>query len=160
VAAADGRGLRLLALDRQAAPAEAGEVRLPSPAAPGRLVASGELAFVAWHADGLRVVDLGQVTPKVVAQFIPPSGDAAGVALLPDAVVVTEAGSGLYVLVRPDEGSPESLWQKLKNAAGFMIFPLGGALLVTVPRLVMGHQGARSRSPAPAPTPARVPRRR
>ncbi|HTJ74076.1 MAG TPA: hypothetical protein VL337_01820 [Acidimicrobiales bacterium] len=153
-----GRGLRLLALDRQSGPADAGEVRLPSPAAPGRVAASGELAFVAWHADGLRVVDLGQVSPRVVAQFIPGAADVVGVAIQPDHVLAVDRASGLYVLRRPDEGSPESLAQKIKNAAGFVIFPLGAALLITVPRLAMGRQGATSRSRAPVP--ARVPRRR
>lgn len=156
-----GRGLRLLALDRQSAPSEAGELRLPSLVAPGRLVASGELAFVAWHADGLRVVDLGQVTPKVVAQFIPAGpGEVLGVALTPDYVLIAVRSSGLYVLKRPDEGNRESLAQKIKNAAGFMIFPVAAGLLLTVPRLAMGHQGAGSRSESPSPVRARVPRRR
>ena len=143
-----GRGLRLLALDRQTGPADAGQVRLPSPAPPGRVAASGELAFVAWHADGLRVVDLGQVAPHVVAQFIPPSADVVGVAIQPDHVLAVDRSAGLYVLERPDEGNRESLAQKVKNAAGFIIFPLGAALLVTVPRLAMGRQGATSRSRA------------
>ena len=153
-----GRGLRLLALDRQRGPADAGALRLPSPAAPGRLAASGELAFVAWHADGLRVVDLGQVTPRVTAQFVPPAADVVGVAVRPDDVLVVDLVQGLYVLRRPDEGKAESLGQKIKNAAGFIAFPVAAGLLLTVPRLVMGHQGARSRSGAPVP--ARVPRRR
>jgi hypothetical protein len=153
-----GRGLRLLALDRQTGSTDAGQVRLPSPAAPGRLAASGELAFVAWRADGLRVVDLGQVAPHVVAQFIPPAADVVGIAIQPDHVLAVDRSSGLYLLERPDEGKPESLAQKIKNAAGFIIFPLGAALLITVPRLAMGRQGATSRSRAPVP--ARVPRRR
>jgi hypothetical protein len=153
-----GRGLRLLALDRQSGAADAGEVRLPSPAPPGRVAASGELAFVAWHADGLRVVDLGQVSPRVVAQFIPAAADVVGVAIQPDHVLAVDRSTGLYVLRRPDEGSPESLAQRIKNAAGFIIFPLGAALLITVPRLAMGRQGATGRSRAPVP--ARVPRRR
>ena len=81
-------------------------------------MASGEQAFVAWHTDGLRVIDLGLVTPRTVAQFVPVDPDVIGVALLASYVVAVDRSSGLYVLDRPEEGHPESFWTKLKNTQG------------------------------------------
>ena len=158
----DGRGLRLLNLAADASPSDAGEVRLPSPAAPGRLVASGELAFVAWHGDGLRVVDLGQVAPRTVAQFVPAAtgetADVVAVALAGDHLAVTDRRSGLYLLERPAEGHRESIWDRVKSSIPFVAVPLILATVMTVPRLAMGRSPATSRSPSPVA--ARAPRRR
>ena len=151
------QGLRLLELDR-GVPREREPVRFTTAAAPGRLVASGELAYVAWHGDGLRVVDLGQVRATAVAQFVPDHGDVVGVALLADHLLVSDRSSGLYVLERPDEaGARSSFWSQLAGllpylgAAGF----LGAAFVV--PRLAMGRapQGTGAPSPTPAPSPRR-----
>jgi hypothetical protein len=145
--------MRVLALDPPASITELTGVNYPSPAAPGRLVASGELAFVAWHADGLRVLDVGQVRPRTVAQFVPatPAPAVVGVAVLGPYLMVTDAGSGLYVLRRPDEGTRESLWSKIKGAAGFMSIPLLLGAVWAVPRLAMGAQPVTGRSPVPVP---------
>ena len=110
-------GLRVVALTPQL-PADVATIRYPTEVSPGALVASGEQAFVAWHTDGLRVIDLGLVAPRTVAQFVPVNPDVIGVALLASYVVAVDRSSGLYVLDRPEEGHPESFWTKLKNAAG------------------------------------------
>lgn len=151
-----GRGLRVLAIDPPNPLTDAAEVRLPSPAAPGRLVASGELAYVAWHGDGLRVVDLGQVVPRTVAQFVPPSGDVVGVALLDEHVLVTDRSSGLYVLERLAEGRPESWLTQLKNAGVYLAFAGFMGAAITLPRLAMARAAARSRAGVGMPVPGRV----
>ncbi len=78
--------------------------------APGRAVARGDLAYVAWHSDGLRVLDLGELPPREVGHFVPPdrpdpSGNlppkasVIGVALMDgNRVAITDQNSGLYVL--------------------------------------------------------------
>ena len=155
------RGLRVFELSRGASPSELSPVRLPSPAGPGRLVTSGELAFVAWHGDGLRVIDFGQVRPRTIAQFVPAQADVVGVALLRDQVVVTDATSGLYVLQRPQEGGRRSsFWSDLAGLLPYLGFAGVLAALFVVPRLAAGRAGAGAGREAPAPTPARVPRRR
>jgi hypothetical protein len=153
------RGLRLLELDRGAGLREVEGVRFPSPAAPGRLVASGELVYATWHADGLRVVDLGQVRPRTVAQFIPAAADVVGVALLAEHIVVTDRTSGLYVLQRPDEGGGRSsFWSDLVGVLPYLGFAGILAAAFVIPRLAMGR--APQGTSVPSPTPARVPRRR
>ena len=146
-----GRGLRVLELPEKGAPADLTSVRLPSPAEPGRVEASGELAFVAWHGDGMRVVDLGQVRPHTVAQFVPPQADVVAVGVLPAQLVAVDRSSGLYVLERPDEGHRESLWSKIKSAAGFIGVPMVLAAAFVVPRLVSGAALATSGAPSPVP---------
>lgn len=151
----EGRGLRLLAVEASGSIDDVGALRLPSPASPAGLVASGELAYVAWRGEGLRVVDLGQVRPTVVAQFVPGGGaDFVGAGLLPADVIAVDRTHGLYVLERPEEGQPESFWSKLKNAAGYIGFAGGAAAIWLVPRLAMGRSPAGGRVPSPAPTPA------
>lgn len=156
---ASAPGLRLLQLQRGAPPAELQPVRFTTPAPPGRLVASGELAYVAWHGDGLRVVDLGQVRATTVAQFVPERPDVVAVALLEDQVVVVDRDSGLYVLERPDEGGARSsFWSELHGLLPYLGVAAFLAAVFVVPRLAMGH--APERSNAPSPSPARTPRRR
>jgi hypothetical protein len=145
------RAVRMLALQPPAPVSELATVRYPGTAAPGRIVASGEQAFVAWHADGLRVLDLGAVTPGTVARFVPPDPDVVGVGVLATSVVVTDSRSGLYVLDRPEEGRRESLWSKIKGAAGFMSIPLLLGAIWAVPRLAMGTAPSASRSRVPVP---------
>ncbi|MFP5319797.1 MAG: hypothetical protein ACLGI2_16075 [Acidimicrobiia bacterium] len=89
--------------------------------APGRAVARGERAYVAWHSDGLRVLDLGEQPPREVGHFVPPDtpdpsntlpgkASVVGVALLDgNRVVITDQNSGLYVLSATSgggEGAP------------------------------------------------------
>lgn len=129
--------------------------------APGRAVVSGDYAFVAWHAEGLRVLDLAATPVAAVAQFIPASGpdpegvlpdvpDVVGVALLADFVVVVDRNTGLYVLDRPEEGQEESIWEKVKLIA-FIAGFMGILLLAVIPRLVMmwSMSGGSARVPAP-----------
>ena len=143
-------------------PSEVEPVQFTTAAAPGRLVASGELAYVAWHGDGLRVVDLGAVKPVVTAQFIPagperPLERGAGpavvaVALLDEHVVAVDRSSGLYLLERPDEGGPASTWWT--NVVGLLPYLLFAALLtalLVLPRLALSRARARSAVPSPAP---------
>lgn len=157
-AASPARGLRVLSLMKGAPPHEESPVRFPSPNPPGRLVASGALAYVAWHGDGLRVLDFGEVRPRTVAQFVPPGpADVVGVALLPAHVVVADATSGVYVLQRPEEGGGRAaFWSQLLSLLQFV----GPAMLVAaafavLPRLTLGRAGAASR----VTTPSRVRRR-
>jgi hypothetical protein len=151
-------GLRVMTLERGAAPIDELPVRYAGEQVPGRLVTSGALAYVAWHGAGLRVVDFGEVRARVVAQFVPALPDVVGVGLLSEHVVVTDSTSGLHVLERPDEGGGRAtFWSQFLDLIPY----LGGAAflaaLFLVPRLVGGRAGAASR--AGVPTPARVPRR-
>jgi hypothetical protein len=77
--------------------------------APGPSVAVGNLVYVAWHADGLRVIDLSQAPPQEVGYFVPPDkpdptktlpakASVVGVAVAGDHVVVVDQNSGLFVL--------------------------------------------------------------
>lgn len=145
-------GLRVLALNTEAAPRELDPVRFPGTAAPGRLVASGELAYVAWHGAGLRVIDLGQVRARTVAQFAPSQPDVVGVALLAQHIVVTDLTSGLYVLERPNEAGPRAtFWTQFLQFLPYLGFPLLAAAMFLVPRLVARRAGAPSESPVPSP---------
>jgi hypothetical protein len=143
-------GVRLLGVGPRQPVSELPGVRYPGPGSPGRLAVSGELAFVTWHAGGLRVLDLGQVQAATVAQFVPPAADVVGVAVLARDLVVTDTNGGLYVLERPAEGHAESFWDKVKGAAGFMSIPVIFGAIWAVPRLAMGHSPASSRSRVPA----------
>lgn len=153
-----GPGLRLLELSG-GAPRELGPVRFTTGASPGRLVASGELAYVAWAGDGLRVVDLGQVRPRAVAQFIPAQPAVAGVALLANHVVVVDRNSGLYVLERPDEaGAGSSFWSDLVGLLPYLGFAGLLVAALVIPQLAMGRAPGRSHVPSPVPEPTRAPR--
>ena len=78
--------------------------------APGPAVTSGSVAYVAWHAAGLRALQFGSGgTPKELGAFIPPpqadptktlptDTDVVGVAVTPRYVVAVDTNSGLYVL--------------------------------------------------------------
>ena len=77
--------------------------------APGPSVAVGNLVYVAWRSDGLRVIDLGGTPPGEVAHFVPPDtpdparflpakASVVGVAVAGDNVLVSDQNSGLYVL--------------------------------------------------------------
>ncbi len=153
----DGTGgrLRVLAMQKGVAPIEEEPVTYPGAGAPGRLVGSGSLAYVAWHGAGLRVVDFGEVRPKTVAQFAPDGADVVGVALLPEHIVVTDAGLGLYVLGRPDEGGGRAgFWSQFLSLLPYFGFPLVAAAMAFLPRW------AARRSPAPRGVPAGSPARR
>jgi hypothetical protein len=154
-----GPGLRLLELSG-GAPRDLEPVRFTSGASPGRLVASGELAYVAWHGDGLRVVDFGQVRPRTVAQFIPVQAAVVGVGLLPNHVVAVDRNSGLYVLERPDEaGARSSFWSDLVGLLPYLGFAGLLVAAIVIPQLAMGRAPGRSSVPSPAPEPARPPGR-
>ena len=157
--AAGERGLRVLTLDRGAAPTEGAPVRYPGEHSPGRLVTSGALAYVAWHGAGLRVVDFGEVQARVVAQFAPTEAHVVGVALLSEHVVVTDSVSGLYVLERPDEGGGRAtFWSQFLSLLPYLGFAGMLAAAFLVPRMMASRAAARSGSPVPTPVP--VPRRR
>ncbi|MGI8806688.1 MAG: LVIVD repeat-containing protein [Acidimicrobiales bacterium] len=151
-------GLRVLALDRETPPREMDPVRFPGAAGPGRLVASGELAYVAWHGAGLRVIDFSQVRARTVAQFAPAQPDVVGVALLPQHIVVTDLTSGLYVLDRPEEaGGRATFWSQFLGLLPYLGFAGVAAAMLLVPRLVRAR--ATSGSTVPTPSPSPVPRR-
>jgi len=146
-------GLRVLTLEPGQPPVDAIPLRYAGTESPGRLVASGAYAYVAWHGAGLRVVDFAEVRAKTVAQFVPANADVVGVALLGEHVVVSDAYQGLFVLERPDEGGGRAtFWSQFLTLLQY----LGGAMflaaLFVVPRLAMGRSpvGARSRVPSPA----------
>jgi hypothetical protein len=150
-------GLRVLTLDRDAAPRDEAPIRYPSGSSPGRLVASGAFAYVAWHGDGVRVVDFGEVRARTVARFVPAQPDVVGVALLPANVVVTDSASGVYVLERPDEGGGRAaFWSQFLSLMRFLVpaVLLAGAFAL-VPRVAARGAGA----DAPVATPSRVRRR-
>ena len=153
-----GPGLRLLELSG-GVPRELDPVRFTTGAAPGRLVASGELAYVAWHGDGLRIVDLGQVRPRAVAQFIPAQPAVVGVGLLPNHVVAVDRNSGLYVLERPEEaGNRSSFWSDLVGLLPYLGFAGLLVAAIVIPQLAMGRAPGRSHVPSPVPEPTRAPR--
>jgi hypothetical protein len=152
-------GLRILTLVPGEAPLDEPPLRYAGAGRPGRLVASGAYAYVAWGTAGLRVVDFAEVRAKTVAQFIPAGGDVVGVGLLAEHMVVTDAAQGVFVLERPDEGGGQAtFWTQFLSLLPY----LGGAVfltaLVLVPRLV----GGRAPVPGHAPVPGaeRVRRRR
>ena len=152
------RGLRLFELTG-ATPLEREPVRFPGQAGPGRLVASGELAYVTWHEQGLRVLDMGQVRPRVVAQFIPAQPAVEGVGLLPNHVLVVDRSSGLYVLERPDEaGAGSSFWSDLVGLLPYLGFAGLLVAALVIPQLAMGRAPGRSHVPSPVPEPTRAPR--
>ena len=146
-------GLRVLTLEPREPPVDTAPLRYAGTERPGRVVASGGYAYVAWHGAGLRVVDFAEVRPRTVAQFVPANADVVGVALLAEHVVVSDAYQGLFVLERPDEGGGRAtFWSQFLTLLQY----LGGAMflaaLFVVPRLAMGRSplGARSRVPSPA----------
>ncbi|MGH9226563.1 MAG: hypothetical protein ACRD2W_22890 [Acidimicrobiales bacterium] len=111
--------------------------------APGRAVADGEKAYVAWHSDGLRVIDLGESPPKEVAHFVPadsadPSGSlpakasVIGVALAGgNRVVITDQNSGLYVLAEArNTGGGGSVALYLALVLGGVAVLVAGGVLV------------------------------
>ena len=150
------RGLRVLALEPGVTPREQSPVRFPSPAAPGRLVASGSLAYVAWHGDGLRVIDFGEVRARTVAQFIPSQPDVVGVALLPEHVVVTDVTSGLYVLERPEEGGGRAgFWSQFLGLLPYLAFAGVATAAFAIPRLARGRAPVGAAAPVPSPERAR-----
>jgi hypothetical protein len=95
------------------------------------------------------------VPPRTVAQFVPPGPvpDVVAVGVLDSYLVVADRASGLYVLERPSEGQPESLWSRIKGAAGFMSIPVLFGAVWALPRLAMGTSAATSRSRVPAGAP-------
>ncbi|MGH9223485.1 MAG: LVIVD repeat-containing protein [Acidimicrobiales bacterium] len=129
--------LRVLELQGGQDPREVAVLRSPANHPPGRVVASGELAFVAWRGGGLRVIDLGSPGMPAIARFVPPvpTPNVVAVALLPNHVVVTDAQSGLWVVDRPKEGSKESGSDDVKVLLGALA--VGGLLMfVVVPKVV------------------------
>lgn len=150
--------LRVLTVAAGVAPVEDDPVQYPGPGGPGRIVASGALAYVAWQGAGLRVIDFGEVRPRTVAAFSPGGADVVGVGLLPDHVVVTDANLGLYVLERPAEGGGRAgFWSQFLGVAPYLGFPLVALAFALLPRFAARRTPAAA--PAPAPTPARVRRR-
>ena len=77
--------------------------------APGHAEVEDERAYVAWNADGLRVIDLSRRRLREVGAFVPrdaadptgtlpPKAQVVGVAFTRRHVVITDVNSGLYVL--------------------------------------------------------------
>jgi hypothetical protein len=152
-------GLRVLSLERGVRPQEETPVRYPLAGSPGRIVASGALAYVAWHGAGVRVVDFGEIQARTVANFAPSPSDVVGVDLLADHVVITDLTSGLYVLERPTEGGGRAgFWSQFLSFLPYMGFAVMAGAAALIPRLV----GAAGAAGAGVPTPgaARVRRRR
>jgi len=122
----DFGGLRLWSLDDPTDPQPLATYYTPrarvdpvlGPAAEGRFsahnpVVQGDLLFVSWYSDGVRVLDIHDpAAPREVASWIPPAraqpraiptylGDGPqvwGVAVEGDLVVASDINSGLYVL--------------------------------------------------------------
>jgi len=113
-------GVRILDLSNPAAPTSGAVYRtsrsqvFPPPDlgiySAGRVEVRGSLAYAAWNADGLRILDISNpATPVEIASFVPadtpdPTGTYAakaqvtGVATLPGHVVISDVNSGLYIL--------------------------------------------------------------
>jgi hypothetical protein len=92
--------------------------RAQGPAGPGRYsahnpVVQGDLLFVSWFSDGVRVLDIRDpAAPREIASWVPPPGNASeavrtylgegaqvwGVAIAGDLVVASDINSGLWVL--------------------------------------------------------------
>ncbi|MGH9281734.1 MAG: LVIVD repeat-containing protein, partial [Acidimicrobiales bacterium] len=76
----------------------------------GHVELRGSLAYAAWNADGLRVLDLSNpAAPVEVASFVPPDSkdpqgtypakaQVVGVGTIPGHVVISDMSSGLYIL--------------------------------------------------------------
>lgn len=149
-------GLRVLTLESGQAPADTDPLRYAGAGSPGRLVASGGFAYVAWHGAGLRVIDFAEVRPKTVAQFVPANAEVVGVALLPEHVVVTDAFQGVFVLERPDEGGGRAtFWSQFLSLLPY----LGGAVFMAaafvLPRALASRAGATAQVPVPGAEPVR-----
>lgn len=150
-------GLRVLGLTPGAAPKEEAPVRYPGAGAPGRLVASGTLAYVAWHGAGLRVVDLAEVRATTVAQFVPEQADVVSVGLLAEHVVVADANQGVFVLERPDEGGGRAtFWSQFLSLLPY----LGGAVFMAAAFVLPRALASRAGATAPVPVPGAEPVRR
>ena len=115
-------GLRVLEVDPDTGMRQLALIRSPHGAtfpppdagvyAPGRAIADGHTAYVAWHSDGLRVIDLSASPPEEVAHFVPPDkpdpsgtlpakASVIGVAFgTHNRIVITDQNSGLYVLAK------------------------------------------------------------
>jgi len=143
-------GLRVLDIDR--VPRQLAVLRSPGSQAPAGAVTSGDLAFVAWRADGVQVVDLAADLMPAVARFVPfgPEPDVIAVALLPNHLVALDATSGLWVAERPPEGPRTSNEDDLKLFLALLgIAGLVG--LLVVPAVVRALSAAgRAVSAAPS----------
>ena len=122
--------------------------------APGPAATSGTVAYVAWHAAGLRALDLRGGAPKEVGSFVPPavadptknlplSTDVVGVAVTSKYVVAVDTSGGLYVL-SPVAGGGSS------GGGGSSAAVVVGVGVVVVAALVAGGLVARGRRRRPA----------
>ena len=153
-------GLRVMTLERNEPPVDATPLRYAGTESPGRLVASGGYAYVAWHGAGLRVVDFAEVRAKTVAQFGPANGDVVGVGLLPEHIVVTDAYQGVFVLERPDEGGDRAtFWSQFLSIFPYLGFAMLAAAGLVVPRMLASRAGATAGVPVPGAEPVRRRRR-
>ena len=153
-------GLRVLTLEPGQPPVDAIPLRYVGTESPGRLVASGGYAYVAWHGAGLRIVDFAEVRAKTVAQFVPANGDVVGVALLPQHVIVSDAYQGLFVLERPDEGGGRAtFWSQFLSIFPYLGFAMLAAAGLVLPRLLASRAGATVDMPVPGAEPVRRRRR-
>ncbi len=136
-------GLRVLTLETREPPVDATPLRYVGTESPGRLVASGGYAYVAWHGAGLRVVDFAEVRAKTVAQFVPANGDVVGVGLLAEHVVVSDAYQGLFILERPNEGGGRAtFWSQFLSIFPYLGFAMLAAAGILVPRMLASRVGA------------------
>jgi hypothetical protein len=94
-------------VDRANGPSESGRFTAHNP------VAHGDLLFVSWFSDGVRVLDIRDpAAPREIAAWVPPAREEAsvvrtylgsgpqvwGVAAEGDLIVASDINSGLYVL--------------------------------------------------------------
>jgi hypothetical protein len=153
-------GLRVLTLESREPPVDATPLRYAGAESPGRLVASGGYAYVAWHGAGMRVVDFAEVRPRTVAQFVPANADVVGVGLLAEHVVVSDAFQGLFVLERPDEGGGRAtFWSQFLSIFPYLGFAMVAAAGLVLPRLLASRAGATAHVPVPGAEPVRRRRR-
>jgi hypothetical protein len=153
-------GLRVLEVKPGEVPIDAAPLRYAGAGAPGRLVASGGYAYVAWGGAGLRVVDFAEVRAKTVAQFVPANAEVVGVGLLPEHVVVSDANQGLFVLERPDEGGGRAtFWTQFLDLLPYLGFAAVLAAGLLVPRMLASRAGATIGVPVPGAEPVRRRRR-
>lgn len=105
--------------------------------APGRSTVVKSLAYVAWHADGLRVIDLAGEPMGEVAHFVPADtpdptnafpakASVEGVAVTRRFVLVSDQNSGLYVLSPLPAGGGKA------GAITLVLVAVSGAVLLAV----------------------------
>jgi len=115
--------------------------------APGAIVTSGRVAYVAWHAAGVRALNFGGAEPVEVAKFVPAGGtdptktlpagtDVVGVAVSNRFILAVDTNTGLYVLAplpKANAGS-SSVSVGLVAGLGVLVLAVLGAGVVLARR--------------------------